>query len=348
MTSMDVEEADLTRATPSPKLVPEADVPRCELYRLLSDPVRVRLLALAEAEELGVGELAELLGEGQPKISRHGAALRDAGLVTAKRNGTWVLLRLADSARTDPVVKDALEAGRRALQRDGTLAKVEEIVRARDDKAREYFARSAARLSHAGLPREIGAYLVALRPLLAAHHLAVDAGTGDGSLLDVLSPLFDRVVAVDRSSAQLATARAHASRGGLANVDFVESELDGEAARAAVRARSARGADVVFASRVLHHAPKPAAAVKALASLLAPGGAFVVLDYAPHEDLALKESQADLWLGFSDDELSRYAESAGLVTSAPSASIPKPFRGEGPDAHLEWRVFCAAKPVKNR
>src|SRR5215831_17601138 len=84
---------------------------RWELYRLLADPVRPRLLALTSAEELGVGELAELLREGQPKISRHAAALRDAGLLSARRQGTWTLLRLAAGASEDPVVADAVGAG---------------------------------------------------------------------------------------------------------------------------------------------------------------------------------------------------------------------------------------------
>lgn len=81
---------------------------RAELYRLLADPVRLRLLALASVEELGVGELAELLGEGQPKVSRHATALRDAGLLSARRQGTWTLLRLASGATADAVVADAV------------------------------------------------------------------------------------------------------------------------------------------------------------------------------------------------------------------------------------------------
>src|SRR3954463_12060507 len=97
---------------------------RWELYRLLADPVRPRLLALASVEELGVGELAELLREGQPKISRHAAALRDAGLLSARRQGTWTLLRLASGAADDPVVSDAVRSGTAACSADGTLARI--------------------------------------------------------------------------------------------------------------------------------------------------------------------------------------------------------------------------------
>src|SRR5579871_5746020 len=115
---------------------------RWELYRLLADPVRPRLLALTSAEELGVGELAELLREGQPKISRHAAALRDAGLLSARRQGTWTLLRLAAGASEDAVVADAVAAGLASCRADGTLARVEEVVRARDEATREFFARA--------------------------------------------------------------------------------------------------------------------------------------------------------------------------------------------------------------
>src|SRR5262245_36677958 len=97
---------------------------RWELYRLLADPVRPRLLALTSVEELGVGELAELLREGQPKISRHASALRDAGLVAARRQGTWTLLRLAAGAADDAVVADAVGAGLASCRADGTLARV--------------------------------------------------------------------------------------------------------------------------------------------------------------------------------------------------------------------------------
>ncbi|MBK6517116.1 MAG: metalloregulator ArsR/SmtB family transcription factor [Polyangiaceae bacterium] len=325
-----------------------SQVPRWELYRLLSDPVRVRLLALVDLEELAVGELAELLGEGQPKVSRHAAALRDAGLVAARRNGTWVLLKLAPGVSADPVVSDALAAGRTLLDKEGLAPRVEAIVSARDDRAREYFARGSARSQGSATPRELGAYLTALAPLLFARGLAVDAGTGDGALLDVLAPIFDRVIAVDRAEAQLKAASARARAAGFANVEFVLSELDGREVDKAVHDRSRLGADVVFASRILHHAPKPAAAVTHLAKLLrapssgADGGALIVLDYAAHEDQALRDAQADLWLGFTDDELVGFATRAGLERVA-VARVPSMFRGDGPDAHLDWRVLSARR-----
>src|SRR5262245_11768046 len=113
---------------------------RWQLYRLLSDPVRLRLLALCAEEELAIGELAELLSEPVPTGSRHAAPLSQVGLRIERRQGTRTLIRLADGALRDAVVADALEAGRRLCEEDGSAARVSEIVRARDKRTREFFA----------------------------------------------------------------------------------------------------------------------------------------------------------------------------------------------------------------
>ena len=101
------------------------------------------------------------------------------------------------------------------------------------------------------------------------------------------------------------------------------------------------GADAVFASRVLHHAPQPAKVVAQLASLCAPGGALVVLDYARHDDESMRD-QADAWLGFEPAELRRFARSAGL-DDVHVTKIPAPLCGDGPDHHLPWQVMVAKK-----
>src|SRR5438094_9838847 len=94
---------------------------RWELYRVLSEPIRLRLLALATVEELAVGELAELLDEGQPNVSRHAAVLRQAGLIVVRKEGTRVLVHLAEGAARDAVIADALASGRALCEKDGSL-----------------------------------------------------------------------------------------------------------------------------------------------------------------------------------------------------------------------------------
>ncbi len=309
---------------------------RWELYRVLSEPARLRMLALAAEEELSIGEIAELLDESQPNVSRHAAALRQAGLLADRREGTRTLVRLPPEAARDPVVADALASGRSLCQSDGSLARVGQVLRAREAAAHEFFARPG-RTRVDSAPAEFGAYLAALAPLLPRRALAVDAGTGDGRLLDVLAPVYERVLAVDRSEAQLARARERVQARGYGNVTLIEAELDARELRKAVGG----GADAVFAVRLLHHAPQPGRVIAQLATLCAPGGALVVVDYARHDDESMRE-QADAWLGFEPAALRRFARAAGL-DDARVAKIPAPLCGDGPDKHLPWQVLVGTK-----
>jgi ArsR family transcriptional regulator len=315
----------------------EAAGERWELYRVLSEPVRLRLLALAAEEELAIGELAELLGESQPNISRHTSPLRQAGLVAVRKQGTRTLVRLADGARTDAVVADALASGRALCEKGGSLARVADVIAARDEASREFFAQAQDDRANGelGAPDELRAYLSALAPLMPHRALAVDAGCGDGGLLDVLSPIFARVVAFDRAQAQLARARRRIAARGYTNVDLVEGDL----ASARVHELCDGRADAVFAVRVLHHAPQPGMVVRQLGDLARPRGAVVVLDYARHEDESMRR-QADLWLGFEPAELTRFAHDAGL-DEAHVARVPAPR--SGPDSHLPWQALIAKK-----
>src|SRR5881394_1981080 len=111
--------------------------PRAELFRLLGDEDRLRLLALCSEEELTVGELAQLLGESQPQVTKKTQPLREAGLLASRRDGTRTLLKtehrdeLADA--TDPVIAAALEEGRALCAKDGSLAKIQRVIAAREE-----------------------------------------------------------------------------------------------------------------------------------------------------------------------------------------------------------------------
>jgi len=303
---------------------------------VLSEPIRLRLLALAAEEELAVGELAELLGESQPNISRHAAALKQAGLLAMRKQGTRALLQLRTEAGRDPVVLDALKSGVALCEADGSRARVADVVRARDSLAREFFARPAES-SVARPPPELGAYIRMLAPILPRAGVAVDAGTGDGGLLDVLCPAYDRVIAVDRSDAQLARARERVALRQFDNVTFAHGELTSPEVTAVV----GDGADAVFAARLLHHAARPALVVAQLADLCRAGGSVVVLDYVQHDDEAMRD-QADLWLGFRASELEAFADRAGLL-GARVEPVPPVLNGKGPDAHLAWQVLVGVK-----
>ncbi len=313
---------------------------RWELYKLLAEPIRLRLLALAAEEELAIGELAELLGESQPNVSRHLKPLRASKLLAVRKEGTRVFVRLQEDHRADPVVADALRAGAGLLEDEGVLGRIAAVVRAREAPARAFFAQAAGAPS--AWPSELGAYLAALAPLVARRRLAVDVGTGDGALLEVIAPVFERVVAVDRAEAQLERCRERLARRAFDHVELLLAELGD--APLHDRVGELGGADAGFAARVLHHASRPSEALRGLASLAAPGGFVLVVDYRAHQDERLRDQQADAWLGFEPAELRDYATRAGLE-DAHVTPIPAARCGEGPDGHLDWQVLAARRPA---
>ena len=148
-----------------------------------------------------------------------------------------------------------------------------------------------------------------LAPLLPGHGLAVDVGTGEGALLPLLSPLYDRVIAVDRSPARLARAAEKVGALGLPNVRLREAEIDD--ANLAVEIARAGGADLVVLARVLHHAARPQDLVASAARLLRAGGHLVIVDHPPHDDEGLR-GLGHVWRGFAPATVRDFLTAAGL------------------------------------
>jgi SAM-dependent methyltransferase len=296
---------------------------RAELFRLLGDEDRLRLLALCAAEELTVGELATLLGESQPQVTRKSQPLREAGLLVARRDGTRTLLRA--EASVDPVVQAALEAGRAACLSDGSLAEIPSLLAQREEASRQFFSRLPS--APPEVDRSGGStwapFLPLLAPLVSGRALAVDVGAGEGTLLPLLSPIFERVVAIDRSAARLARCAERVAALGLPNVRLREGTTDD--ASVVQEIERAGGADLVVLARVLHHAAKPQDLVASAARLLRPGGHLALVDHVPHDDERLRE-QGHVWLGFEPARLRGFLESLGLVVvfAAPLAGYETP------------------------
>ncbi len=301
-------------------------VTRAELFRLLGDEGRLRLLALASEDELTVGELATLLGESQPQVTKKSQPLREVGLLAARRDGTRTLLSTQPSE--DPVVEAALEEGRLLCSRDGSLSRVAAVIAQREEASRRFFEQAAS--AHTGEPAivsELASWLPILGPLLPGRSLAVDLGTGDGSLLPILSPLYDRVIAVDRSASRLARCSARIAAWGLPNVRLREGDADDANLLADVDERG--GADLVVMARMLHHAARPQDALSAATRLLRPGGYLLVVDYLPHGDEALRD-QGDVWLGFEPAKLRTWIDGARLelvsLSPVPQLQHPAPHQ----------------------
>ena len=314
---------------------------RADLFRLLGDEDRLRLYALCAEEELTISELAELLAESQPQVSRKLQPLRSAGLLAARKDGTRTYLKAA--AADDAVVLAALEEGRRLCRKDKSLARVPRILREREEGSRAFFNSAPPPPTTTTTP--LLGFLPLLRPLLgeAAQGLCVDVGAGDGALLPLLSPLFACVIAVDRSPARLAACARLIADAGLDNVRLLEGDASAAQVHEAVYRHG--GAAVVVVARTLHHAARPAELLSACARLLRPSGTpgrgsgvVVVVDYLPHEDETLRE-QGDVWLGFHPDKLAAHLKEAGLTPSS-SSSFTAP--AGLPDSHLQWQWMAAS------
>jgi ArsR family transcriptional regulator len=162
--------------------------------------------------------------------------------------------------------------------------------------------------------RALVPFLSLLAPMLPGHALAVDVGTGEGALLPLLSPVYDRVIALDRSAARLARAAERIGALGLPNVRLREAAVeDTDLAQEVARAG---GADLVTLVRVLHHTARPQDVVASATRLLRPGGHLVVIDHLPHNEERLRE-QGHVWLGFEPAKLRQFLSEAGLAELAP-------------------------------
>ena len=298
---------------------------RADLFRLLGDEDRLRLLALCAEEELTVGELAQLLGESQPQVTKKTQPLREVGLLAARRDGTRTLLK-TDMQRSssgtdtvadtrDPVIAAALEEGRALCAKDGSLAKIPRVIAAREEVSRRLFDQPQDATPAPAVDTTLLAWLPFLAPLLPGRALAVDIGTGEGTLLPLLSPLYDRVIAVDRSAARLARASANIEAWGLPNVRLREGAVDDSALAEEVDRVShdhrGAGADLVVMARVLVHASRPQDVIASATRLVRPGGHLVLIDYLPHDDESLRE-QGHVWLGFEPGKLRTWLEASKL------------------------------------
>ena len=264
-------------------------------FRALSDPTRLLLLGILLDQELTVGELAEVVAGAQPGVSRHLAALREASLVAARKQGTMTFYRAAmQEGLLEGSVREQLEESSRepAIQQ-----RIERVLERRRARSRAFFEQKAAgwdQLRHELLNDT--AALSALLALVPRGLSVVDIGTGTGGMLPQLAEFASRVVAIDQSAQMLKVARERARRLGLAHVEFHKAE-------AGKLPLQSGQFDAAFASLVLHHVPRPADAVSEMARVIKPGGHVIIIDLCAHGQEWLRKEQADLWLGFSSGEV---------------------------------------------
>jgi ArsR family transcriptional regulator len=296
------------------------------LFRLLGDEARLRLLRVLAAERLNVSELTAVLGLAQSGVSRHLGLLKDAGLVVEERDGAFAYYRLSPTIQHDgggalwALLAAQFAAARHTPAVRADTARLQEVLRLR----RENFDR------HAGPDTRDGRQLVpgkswaawarALGHLLPPWDVA-DLGCGEGYLTIEVARWARRVIAVDRSPAVLARARALAERRRAVNIVFKRGEIE----RLPLETGSV---DLALLSQALHHAADPARALAEAARILRPGGKVLVLDLRAHDEHWVRDRLGDRHLGFSDAQLRDLLASAGFrdpKVAVGARSVGDPF-----------------------
>jgi SAM-dependent methyltransferase len=279
------------------------------LYRLLGDEARLRLLRVLSRERLNVTELTGVLGLAQSGVSRHLGLLKDAGLVAEERDGGFTYYRLADAYAADAdglaaVLRGQFAAGGADAAVRADDARLQEVLRLRKENF-DVHAGPDTRDRRQLVPgRSWAAWSRALGLLMPPVTVA-DLGCGEGYLTIEAARWASRVIAVDRSALVLKRARALARRRRVANVIWKQGELE----KLPIGDGSV---DVAMLSQALHHAHDPARAVAEAVRVTAPGGRVLVLDLRAHQEEWVRAKLGDRRLGFTDEELRRLLDRAGL------------------------------------
>jgi ubiquinone/menaquinone biosynthesis C-methylase UbiE/DNA-binding transcriptional ArsR family regulator len=292
------------------------------MLRAAGDPTRLRLLLLLREAELAVSELIEIVGQSQPRVSRHLKLLGEAGLLERFKEGSWVFYRAADQGK-------GAELGRAlsALAGPGLIetdrARLMHVREARAAAAAAYFKANAAeweriRALHAP-EKHVEAAIVKHLTARPIEDL-LDAGTGTGRMLELLAPHARRAMGIDVSPEMLAIARDRLARENLPQVQVRLGDIYRLPFSAGTRDS---GFDAVLFHQVLHYLDDPGAAVSEAARVMRPGGRLAIADFAPHGLEFLRDDYAHRRLGFSDREVKGWFDAAGLKSADTQTIAPE-------------------------
>jgi len=292
-----------------------------DVLKAVGEPTRLRLLALLSAGDLTVSDLTDILGQSQPRISRHLKLLGEAGLIDRYQEGAWAYFRLKEEGGGVHLVRQLLGNASNddpTLKRDaGRLVAVKQ---ARAELAQAYFARHAGEWDEMRRLQisetEVENCLVELVGRKPVQSL-LDLGTGTGRMLLLLKDIYRRAVGVDASRDMLAVARANLDAEDLTRAvvrlgDILNLPLENE------------DFDLVIVHQVLHFLEHPEVALVEAARVLRPGGRLVVVDFAPHDLEYLRAEHAHLRLGFSHKAMADWMKGAGLEVDR---VVDLPFSG---------------------
>lgn len=275
--------------------------------RALSDPTRLRIIALLEKDEVSVAELQEITRLGQSRISTHLGLLQESALVQSRREGkrTFYKLNPHADATAREFIQLAIRGAKELPEHTGDQINFKRILARRREQAQVYFNQIAGRFDRVYGPgrswQAFGHLLLRILPPL----IVADLGAGEGLLSELLARRCKKVIAVDNSEKIVAFGKAKAKKNGLKNLEFRLGDLQNPPIEAG-------SVDLVILSQALHHADIPEKAIAAAHKILKAGGQIVILDLLRHTFEQAHELYGDRWLGFAESDLHRWLENAGF------------------------------------
>ena len=275
--------------------------------RALSDPTRLRIVALLEKDELSVNELQEITRMGQSRISTHLGLLQDSELVQSRREGKRTFYKLYPEAHNAAAefIGLAIRGARELPEHESDQINLRRILARRREQAQVYFSQIAGRFDRVYGPgrswQAFGQLLLRILPPL----VVADLGAGEGLLSELLARRCKKVIAVDNSEKIVAFGAAKAKKNNLKNLEFRLGDLQNPPIEP-------HSVDLVILSQALHHAEEPARAIEAAFKLLKPHGQVLILELLKHNFDKARELYGDRWLGFPESDLHRWLEEAGF------------------------------------
>jgi ubiquinone/menaquinone biosynthesis C-methylase UbiE/DNA-binding transcriptional ArsR family regulator len=278
-----------------------------DTLKILSDPTRLRLLALLMKEELSVAEVQEVLGMAQSRISSQLALLRQAGFVADRREGkkAFYSLRADLPSRQLTLLKAACEAVADSADFAEDRDNLDRILQKRRRVAEQYFNLIAGRLGKGHCPGRSWEAIGHLALRLVPPIVVADLGAGEGLISQLIAHRAERVWCIDNSPRMVEVGTELARKNGLANLAYKLGDIE----KVPLPDRSV---DLAILSQALHHAIHPQTAVNEACRILRPGGQLVVLDLKEHAFEKARELYADVWLGFKESALHGFLKKAGF------------------------------------
>ncbi len=281
--------------------------------RAAAEATRLRILAVLSKGELTVGELVTILGQSQPRVSRHLKLMCEAGLLDRFQEGTTVFYRLADTGNTGSLNSAIIKLIPEDDESFGEVLEALALIRdERFEKAQTYFRENAASWDEIrSLHVAEGQVEDALLDMQGKEPVGrlLDVGTGTGRMLDLFAPFAEQGLGIDVSREMLSVARGNLANKGLQNCQLRQGDMYALGVADASQ-------DLVIFHQVLHFADEPAKAIKEAARALSPIGNLLIADFAPHQEEFLRADHAHRRLGFAEEEMVQMGMQAGLACKA--------------------------------